>query len=83
MKTGDKLYCHKETKDFVKGQMYKIVGITSVGNLMIGGPKIAKPSGSRWFYKEGVYRYFYTIQEVRKMKLMKINEQEKGLENWR
>lgn len=70
MKVGDRLYCHKDFKEFVKGSIYFVVSITDAGNLMIGNENLHR----HWFYSEGVKRYFYTEQENRKLKLEKLNE---------
>jgi len=84
MNIGDKLYCwnndHIICHDFIIGKFYIITfindDITSDNKLYIKGEL-----NEDWFYVKQRYNhkyyygnFFYTLQELRKVKLEKLNE---------
>ena len=89
-KIGDKVLCKKsfddhnnryiKKKQFIKGNYYHVCGIALEGvYLSQYTPKEAKNKDlyGMWFYFDITYlfkKYFYTPQEIRKIKLEELND---------
>lgn len=87
MKVGDKLLCKVGyNDDFIKGKLYEIYDIYDDNHIIICGEnenKYTYIDDSFIFYLDGcknkfanslgLYNYFYTDKELRKMKLNKLS----------
>ena len=80
---GDKLICHTQlyvssvhNSDFIKGNSYTIDRVGKVSNGNDGFWLLCdnKISSYGFSYPDEYNKYFYSIKEVRKQKLQKINE---------
>lgn len=79
MKVGDILICKKEpfyrgrtVEKFIKGQSWKIINIVSGSSGTFFTINLIDSIYSYVFYEKELLRFFYTPSQIRKQKLLKI-----------